>query len=190
MSTKDADIRHVGGVPWHEASVPPRRHHCWVQTSGWVGLHQWLRCACGAVADGIDIKAAREVGMSAHRQDRLWRERNTRSESTTCSLCGETDCPYHHDPCSECALPPFEPGQPRLNLLDDAPRPRFARVRWAMQRPHRFLVRVWDSFAYDDGRRALVFLAGTALWLFAGLPLLAALWPLVVVWSAVRCAAS
>lgn len=78
----DPDVKHKDGVPWHKAPVPPGDHHCWVQTSGWTGeegLTQVLRCACGAIADGISIKSASDVGMSPSRQDRFWMERNSRS---------------------------------------------------------------------------------------------------------------
>lgn len=76
-----ADVSHVGGMPWHEAPVPPLDHLCWVQTSTWGGpggMYQLLRCPCGGVADGIDISSAREVGMPPARQQRFWRGRNSR----------------------------------------------------------------------------------------------------------------
>ena len=47
----DPDIRHVDGVAWHDAPLPPKRHDCFVQTSGWIGLTQYCRCACGAVCN-------------------------------------------------------------------------------------------------------------------------------------------
>ena len=77
----DPGIEHTDGVPWHEAPAPPLDHDCWVQTSGWVGLNQWLRCACGGIAAGIDIKAARQVGMPASRQNEHWMERNSLTDA-------------------------------------------------------------------------------------------------------------
>lgn len=47
----DPDIRHLDGVAWHDAPIPPKRHDCFVQTSGWIGLSQYCRCACGAVCN-------------------------------------------------------------------------------------------------------------------------------------------
>ena len=59
------DTEHRGGVPWHDAPVPPRWHRCTVQTSGWVGLFdQVQRCACGSI---------RNPGIS-----RRWMEKNSR----------------------------------------------------------------------------------------------------------------
>lgn len=55
---------HRGGVPWHEAPVPPRRHTCQPQTVGWTGyFNQVFRCACGAISN---------------RPNRDWDERNSR----------------------------------------------------------------------------------------------------------------
>lgn len=45
----DPEIRHLDGVPWYSAPVPPRGHDCWPQTDGWIGLKQVQRCACGAI---------------------------------------------------------------------------------------------------------------------------------------------
>lgn len=47
----DPDIQHLDGVAWHDAPIPRRQHRCWVQTSGWIGLSQYCRCACGAVCN-------------------------------------------------------------------------------------------------------------------------------------------
>ena len=47
----DPDIKHRDGVAWHDAPLPPKRHDCFVQTSGWIGLSQYVRCACGAVCN-------------------------------------------------------------------------------------------------------------------------------------------
>jgi hypothetical protein len=77
----DPDVRHRDGVPWNEAPIPRRLHRCSVQTSGWTGpagLTQILRCACGAIADGIDVKAARAVRPSWLAEQRCWKERNQR----------------------------------------------------------------------------------------------------------------
>lgn len=56
-------LQHRDGVGWWQAPVPPRRHDCWVQTSG---VHNGMlveRCACGAIRpDGHGV----------------WVERNTR----------------------------------------------------------------------------------------------------------------
>lgn len=38
-------------VPWYDARIPRRAHRCKAQTSGWHGLVQIERCACGAVRD-------------------------------------------------------------------------------------------------------------------------------------------
>lgn len=47
----EPDIRHRDGIPWYEAPVPRRLHRCTWQSSGWVGFHQIVRCACGAYYD-------------------------------------------------------------------------------------------------------------------------------------------
>lgn len=44
----DPDVRHVNNVPWHEAPRPRAERWCWAQTTGWSGLNQIERCACGA----------------------------------------------------------------------------------------------------------------------------------------------
>jgi len=46
---EEMQVRNLNGVPWYTAPVPSRRHTCWVQTSGWIGLDRYVRCACGAV---------------------------------------------------------------------------------------------------------------------------------------------
>lgn len=57
------DIEHRDGLPWFEAPLPPRIHRCSTQTSGWVGLHLVVRCACGAIRRD---------------SDRWWSDRNSR----------------------------------------------------------------------------------------------------------------
>lgn len=48
--TDGPDVRHRGGVWWHEAPLPRRWHRCRPQTVGWVNLFTWVeRCACGAI---------------------------------------------------------------------------------------------------------------------------------------------
>jgi hypothetical protein len=76
------DITHQDGVAWHDAPIPPADHHCWPQTMGWVGewgLTQILRCPCGAIARGSDIKICREMGMAPEEQDKRWDRRNSRA---------------------------------------------------------------------------------------------------------------
>lgn len=42
-------IRHLDGIPWHEAPLPRRFHRCRSQTQGWLTLIDFTRyCACGA----------------------------------------------------------------------------------------------------------------------------------------------
>lgn len=45
-------VRHVDGVPWFEAKVPPFFHRCKAQTFGLLGLRSVQRCACGAIKTG------------------------------------------------------------------------------------------------------------------------------------------
>ena len=61
------DIKHLDGIPWHEAPLPPRFHRCKPQTKGWVGFSQVNRCACGAIKD---------VGTQ-----RGWCEKNSRRKA-------------------------------------------------------------------------------------------------------------
>lgn len=78
-----ADISHRDGIPWYDAPVPPRDHRCFGQTSGWIGLTQYIRCPCGGIAQGIDLKPyenRRAPGDDAW--NRLWLERNARKEDT------------------------------------------------------------------------------------------------------------
>ena len=49
----DVITSHLGGVAWHAAPVPPKRHECRVQTDGWIGFRQYQRCACGAIRGNI-----------------------------------------------------------------------------------------------------------------------------------------
>jgi hypothetical protein len=57
------DIQNVGGVGWWEAPLPPRKHKCTPQTTGWTsGFTLVERCACGAIR--LDRRS--------------WRERNSR----------------------------------------------------------------------------------------------------------------
>jgi hypothetical protein len=43
-------VKHLDGVKWYEAPVPPRRHKCWAQTKGMLPSGEEVeRCACGAV---------------------------------------------------------------------------------------------------------------------------------------------
>jgi hypothetical protein len=84
----EADIKHKDGVPWHQAPVPPADHECWHQTTGWIGVNQWARCPCGAIADALDLKVYLEVygdlpldtrkryGTTVDRG--IWMERNSR----------------------------------------------------------------------------------------------------------------
>lgn len=39
----------VNGALWYEAKMPSRFHRCYAHTSGWVGLEEVQRCACGAI---------------------------------------------------------------------------------------------------------------------------------------------
>lgn len=64
MAAGVEDLRHRDGLAWHDAPVPPPDHVCWTQTSGWIGLNQYERCACGAV---------RRNGLE-------WWDRNTRNQ--------------------------------------------------------------------------------------------------------------
>ena len=42
-------IKHLDGVKWYEAPVPPRKHKCWPQTMGILPSGEDVyRCACGA----------------------------------------------------------------------------------------------------------------------------------------------
>lgn len=59
----DADIKHRYGIPWWQYPPPPIEHECRPQTSGWVGLLQVVRCACGARLTS---------------RQRTWLDRNTR----------------------------------------------------------------------------------------------------------------
>jgi hypothetical protein len=68
----DPDIRHVDSVAWHDAPLPPADHDCFVQTSGWIGLTQYCRCACGAVCNRP------EKGYPA--ESWHWMERNQRRQ--------------------------------------------------------------------------------------------------------------
>lgn len=46
-------IEHVGDIPWHEATLPPRNHQCQPQTRG--ALPDYVeRCACGGARDAAD----------------------------------------------------------------------------------------------------------------------------------------
>lgn len=58
-------LRHLDGIPWHEAPVPSHRHKCWAQTDGWSGLNQVWRCACGAIC-------------SPDKYAQFWADRNSR----------------------------------------------------------------------------------------------------------------
>jgi len=66
MLDGDSQIQHLNGVPWFEATVPPTVHVCVVQTQGFSGLHQYFRCACGAISE------------YRGRTPLHWDERNTR----------------------------------------------------------------------------------------------------------------
>lgn len=47
--TRNANITHRDGTPWHAAPIPRRLHRCTPQTHGWIRLEQTDRCACGAL---------------------------------------------------------------------------------------------------------------------------------------------
>jgi hypothetical protein len=44
-------IKHLDGVAWHAAPLPPKKHVCWAQTIGYMdyGFSEVHRCACGAI---------------------------------------------------------------------------------------------------------------------------------------------
>lgn len=68
---RSTEISHLDGVPWHQATIPPRLHRCWAQTKGWTGyITETHRCACGATR------------TSSHQR---WWDRNSRSESVAVS---------------------------------------------------------------------------------------------------------
>lgn len=71
------DTRHLDDIWWHQAPVPAPNHECWAQTSGWIGLTQIERCACGAV----------------QRNGRVWFDRNTRSATEAHTGDGERSRP-------------------------------------------------------------------------------------------------
>lgn len=72
------EIEHVDGVPWYEAPIPAEDHVCVPQTKGWVGLSQWWRCACGAIAHTDDLRGPLQYRSMRHRYSRAWMERNSR----------------------------------------------------------------------------------------------------------------
>jgi hypothetical protein len=45
------ELKHIDGVPWWKAELPPPNHRCWPQTDAWIGLRQVQRCACGAIRE-------------------------------------------------------------------------------------------------------------------------------------------
>ena len=45
-------IRNLDGIPWHEATIPPRFHKCSPQTRGNTSAGRVERCACGAIRLG------------------------------------------------------------------------------------------------------------------------------------------
>jgi len=50
LSTYETTIEHLNGIPWFEAPIPRRLHHCRIQTRGWINyLAKIERCACGAI---------------------------------------------------------------------------------------------------------------------------------------------
>jgi hypothetical protein len=57
MMSATIDVRHVDGVAWFDAPMPPRSHACWVQSTylpqspsaGLVVTGQIDRCACGGL---------------------------------------------------------------------------------------------------------------------------------------------
>lgn len=57
-------VHHLDGVPWHQAPIPRRLHHCTPQTKGVIDAFPVERCACGAIRSWL------------HGDD--WIERNSR----------------------------------------------------------------------------------------------------------------
>jgi hypothetical protein len=47
---RSMQLHHVRGVPWHEAPLPRRWHHCRAQTTGFLDGVYVSRCACGAMS--------------------------------------------------------------------------------------------------------------------------------------------
>lgn len=45
---------HRDGIPWHEAKRPFPLHKCQAQTTGFVGLSEVQRCACGSIRNGAN----------------------------------------------------------------------------------------------------------------------------------------
>lgn len=42
------DAQHKDGILWNEAPLPGWFHFCKPQSSAWIGLRRFERCACGA----------------------------------------------------------------------------------------------------------------------------------------------
>lgn len=51
LSSQDNELKHIDGVPWHDAELPPANHRCWPQTDAWIMFRQVQRCACGAIRE-------------------------------------------------------------------------------------------------------------------------------------------
>lgn len=43
------DFHHRDGLHWYQAPLPPTSHECTAWSSGWIGLTEYGRCACGGV---------------------------------------------------------------------------------------------------------------------------------------------
>lgn len=63
-------MKHLGGVPWHEAPLPPRVHRCWAQTDGRINyFEQVQRCACGGIRTSA-VKGSDWFERNSRRKDR------------------------------------------------------------------------------------------------------------------------
>lgn len=70
-------VRHLDGVPWHDAPVPRKLHRCFAQTIGdesdLLGIVRTIeRCACGS----ISIVDWRDLNRAVHMNN--WAQRNSR----------------------------------------------------------------------------------------------------------------
>jgi hypothetical protein len=76
---KGLRVRHLDGVPWYDAPVPPKRHRCFAQTIGeesdLIGTHTTIeRCPCG----GINMIRWSDIAIGRPGSFDHWMERNTR----------------------------------------------------------------------------------------------------------------
>jgi hypothetical protein len=46
------ETKHRNGVAWHEAKRPFPLHKCRAQTTGYIGISEVQRCACGGIRNG------------------------------------------------------------------------------------------------------------------------------------------